>query len=268
MRSRLIDAVLVALLFVTPCESAGQTLSASDQRAFQNGIEALERGDNAAALTFLLPFARAGYALAQGAVGSVYGNGGGGVTRDYGEAVTWHRRASEQGLVTSQYDVGILYVKGQGVTQDYREGMKWLRLAAIGGNARAQYSVGLSHLEGGSDRPDDAEAVRWLRMAAEKGHGDAQYNLGVMYALGAGVPKDNVEAFMWLLVSRAAVSQADSVLARLRKQMAAAEVVKAQSAAALWQRRHQLPRRYPVIRIQPLGKNQGVNRRARRSLPG
>ena len=61
-------------------------------------------------------------------------------------------------MPTAQYNLGIMYAKGQGVPQDY------------------------------------AEAVKWYRLAADQGIPTAQNNLGFMYAKGEGVPQDYSEA--------------------------------------------------------------------------
>ena len=44
---------------------------------------------------------------------------GQGVPQDYAEAVTWYRKAAEQGDADAQYNLGVMYAKGQGVPQDY-----------------------------------------------------------------------------------------------------------------------------------------------------
>ncbi len=70
--------------------------------------------------------------------------------QDDAEAVTWYRKAAEQGCAPGQRDLGVMYFEGRGVTQDA------------------------------------AEAVRWSRMAAEQGDVQGQNNLGWMYANRAG----------------------------------------------------------------------------------
>ncbi len=73
----------------------------------------------------------------------------------------WYRRAAEQGDAKAQFNLGIMYKKGQGVPQDY------------------------------------AEAIRWYRKAAEQGHAGAQTALGIMHKNGVGVPQDYAEALRW-----------------------------------------------------------------------
>ena len=80
---------------------------------------------------------------------------------DYKDAYHLFGPLAEQGLPEAQYNLGIMYSKGQGLPQDY------------------------------------AEAVKWCRKAAEQGYAPAQSNLGVMYSKGQGVPQDYVLAHMW-----------------------------------------------------------------------
>jgi TPR repeat protein len=53
-----------------------------------------------------------------------------GVPQNYAEAAKWYRLAAEQGNARGQYDLGLMYVKGQGVRQDYVQAHMWLNLAA------------------------------------------------------------------------------------------------------------------------------------------
>ena len=52
-----------------------------------------------------------------------------GVSQDMAEAVTWYRKAADQGHAGAQYYLGIAYHKGQGVPADQIEAYKWLSLA-------------------------------------------------------------------------------------------------------------------------------------------
>ena len=64
------------------------------------------------------------------------------------------QRKAENGEVTTQFNLGVMYNTGQGVPQD------------------------------------DKQAAKWWRLAADQGDGKAQYYLGAMYAKGRGVPQD------------------------------------------------------------------------------
>ena len=50
--------------------------------------------------------------------------------KDYAEAVKWYRMAAEQGDVTAQYSLGVMYSSVKGVPQDYVQAHMWFNLAA------------------------------------------------------------------------------------------------------------------------------------------
>ena len=62
----------------------------------------------------------------------------------------------------------------------------WLPLAEQG-IAEAQYNLGLIYSKGQGVAPDYKEAVKWYRLAAEQGFAESQTNLGLMYGKGQGV---------------------------------------------------------------------------------
>ncbi|MFZ2168120.1 MAG: tetratricopeptide repeat protein, partial [Methylococcaceae bacterium] len=53
--------------------------------------------------------------------------------QDYNQAVAWYRKAAEQGHAKAQFNLGVMYKKGQGVPQDYAQAYMWLNLAAAKG---------------------------------------------------------------------------------------------------------------------------------------
>ena len=103
------------------------------------------------------------------------------------------RQEAEQGYAEAQFNLGVMYAKGEGVPEDYQE------------------------------------AVRWCRMAAEQGVARAQYNLGVMYQNGKGVLEDYVKAYAWMNLAGA---QGDEKAPKgkdwLREKMTTEQVAEAQ----------------------------------------
>ncbi len=63
-----------------------------------------------------------------------------GVTRDYGAAMKWYRKAANQGVAPAQHNLGLMYENGQGVTQDYVQAQMWFTLAAARGQKFARKS--------------------------------------------------------------------------------------------------------------------------------
>ncbi len=127
-----------------------------NDRAFEDGYAAAERGDYATAYRLWKPLAEQGGADAQFNLGLMYMISQD-VPQDHAEAARWYREAAKQGLAHAQFNLGMMYYKGQGVPQDH------------------------------------AKAARWYRKAAKQSLARAQSILGMMYYKGQGVPKDHAE---------------------------------------------------------------------------
>jgi len=104
------------------------------------GRQAYEKGDYAAALMELRPLAEKGHAEAQTKLGFIYFQGLG-VPQDYAEGLKWIRPAAEQGFAEAQFALGIIYVGGKAVPQNGAEAYKWFFLAAAQGSEMAQRYV-------------------------------------------------------------------------------------------------------------------------------
>ena len=48
-------------------------------------------------------------------------------------AVQWYRKAAEQGLAEAQYNLGVMYAKGEGVRQNYKIAKGWFGKACNNG---------------------------------------------------------------------------------------------------------------------------------------
>ena len=57
--------------------------------------------------------------------------------RDYATAIRGFRVHAEQGLASAQYNLGLMYTKGEGVPEDDVLAYAWLNLAAAQGNKNA-----------------------------------------------------------------------------------------------------------------------------------
>ena len=109
------------------------------------------------------------------------------------EAIINLKKSSEERNAKAQYDLGVMYYKGEGVEKDDKKAFKWFTKSAEQGNANAQYNLGSMHgLE-----MDYKKAVEWYTKSAEQGNANAQFNLGFMYSKGLGVEKDHEKAFEW-----------------------------------------------------------------------
>ena len=173
---------------------------------FQVGYIYFRRGDDQEAVSWFRKAAEQGDVDAQLWLGVMYANGKG-VPEDDQEAASWYYRAAEQGHAEAQYSLGLRYSYGRGVPEDGREAVFWYRKAAEQGHAEAQCSLGVSYADGKGVPEDDGEAVFWYRKAAEQGHARAQCHLGLMYDDGGeGVPANGQEAAFWF---RKAAEQGD-----------------------------------------------------------
>jgi TPR repeat protein len=133
--------------------------------------------------------------------------------------------AASAGLEQAQYNLGVMYQKGQGVSRTTRPPLL-VHLAAEQGYAAAQYNLGWLYAKGqgmptptcsrpctgSARRPTRAtrraaqprhdvrhrqgraagqvSAIEWYRRAAEQGYPRAQFNLALRYDGGQGVPRD------------------------------------------------------------------------------
>lgn len=59
-------------------------------------------------------------------------------SQDKQEALAWYRKAAEQGNPDAQYNVGMMYLRGEGVAGNRQEAIKWIGKAAEQGYKRAQ----------------------------------------------------------------------------------------------------------------------------------
>lgn len=146
-----------------------------------------------------------GDVAAQFNVGLMYARGEG-VTQNYKEAAKWLRNPAEQGYELAQLTLGEIYDSGKGVDQDYKEAASWYHMAAEQGNEMAQHRLGEMYAEGKGVRYSPRDAEKWLRKAAEGGNAKLQFELGERYAAGQGIPPNAKEAERWF---RAAAAQGD-----------------------------------------------------------
>ena len=115
---------------------------------------------------------------------------------------------------------------------DYSSALREWKPLAEQGNASAQYNLGLMYDKGQGVPQDDKTAVKWYRLAAKQGDADAQYNLGVMYHEGKGVIQDNVYAHIWWNIAASqGVKNATKNRDILAKKMTPADISKAQRLA-------------------------------------
>ena len=88
--------------------------------------------------------------------------------KDYANAITWYRKAADNGDIDSQELLGVCYKDG---FNDYGEAMKWFKKAADQGNTWAQFWLGYCNEY---RLNNTTEAVRWYHKAANQGNENAK----------------------------------------------------------------------------------------------
>ena len=58
---------------------------------------------------------------------------GRGLPEDDAEAVSWYRKAAEQGSASAQFNLSNMYARGEGIPEDRVQAYAWLSIAAAQG---------------------------------------------------------------------------------------------------------------------------------------
>jgi TPR repeat protein len=154
---------------------------------------------------------------------------------EYVAAAKELRKSADEGNVTAQHGLGLLYQAGRGVPKSYGQAKKWFEEAAKQGHAEAQVNLGTLYLHGDAPPQSTQMALFWFDRAAEQGNVAAFANLGAMYAEAQGVPQDVIQAYTWFLL---AAENGDESSAHRRDHLAEkmnpAQIAEAQERARAW----------------------------------
>jgi hypothetical protein len=96
--------------------------------------------------------------------------------RDYSQAAEWYSKAADQNHPLAQYNLGIMFAKGQGVQRNDGTAVMWIRRAADLGDAGAQFNLGNRYQRASLTGVEmDAvesriEAYKWFRLAAAQNY--------------------------------------------------------------------------------------------------
>jgi len=140
---------------------------------------------------------------------------GKGVVKDKARAVYWFVKAAQNGDVSAQYNLGVLYSTDNELPNDYpkmdqgeiyfevsqgartsrqQKAFTWYKKAAEQGHVSAALNLGVMYNQGIGIKLDYKNAIKWYKVAADKGSNKAQLNLGILYDLGRGTKRDVVLA--------------------------------------------------------------------------
>ena len=151
---------------------------------------------------------------------------------DYATALKQWKVLAEQGNAEAQFNLGVMYGKGEGVAQYYKDAVKWFHKAAEQGYAEAQGTLGGMYELGLGVTQDYKKAVKWWRKAAQQGFAEAQFYLGMTYVKGLGATQNLVTAHMWFSIAAAnGAQEAAGVRELVANKLSSSDLAKAQRMA-------------------------------------
>lgn len=124
-------------------------------------------------------------------VGLYYQNGKG-VAQSIEQAILWYEKAALKKDKNALYHLAMILIKQE--IKDYILIAKLLEQAAVLDHPHAQYNLAVMYQKGDGVQMDMNKAFYWYEKAANANLPIAQYNLGMIYFEGAIVEKDEVKA--------------------------------------------------------------------------
>jgi len=116
---------------------------------------------------------------------------------DFSVAFKIWRGLAKQGDALSQFNLGVMYSRGEGTQKNGKRALEWYMRSAEQGYAPAQFNLGAVYLQGDLTAIDEKKAAAWWQMAAEQGFVQAQFNLASLYCRGIGVTRDQDQCKFW-----------------------------------------------------------------------
>lgn len=189
-------ARLRRIMFATLLAGCGAVF-AGPQEDYKAGQRAYNEGDFITAMSQLKRAADEGFAPAQALLAYILDK-----SEFDEEAVTYYRKAAEQGNADGEFGLGSMYASGEGIKKDPAEALKWITLAAEKGHTGAVKALAHAYLFGtlGLDEKarNDEKATRWIKLAAENGDIDSIEGLAKAYRSGSfGLTADPKQAQEW-----------------------------------------------------------------------
>lgn len=148
-----------------------------------------------------IELANAGYAPAQGFVGSMYFNGSFGVNKDETKAAHYWKLCTAQGNPSCQAKLGWMYQKGLGgLKVDKERAVSLYKKSVAGDDPNGMVLLASAYFSGQDGLTQDPEqGVKLLKSAADKGNHVALFNMARFYAQGLyGFPVDETKSIQLL----------------------------------------------------------------------
>jgi len=102
------------------------------------------------------------------------------VQQQVSQKFVYAQSAAVQGNVRAQFDLGLMYAKGDGVRRSEREAFKWFHKAARNNHTEAKFYMGLSFAQGRGVKKQAQLARYWFKLAAKAGHRQAMAHLATI----------------------------------------------------------------------------------------
>lgn len=139
----------------------GQPVATDVRTLTERGEAAFRTGDLIVAMGLFRQAAQAGHAPAQARLADLLD-----AAEQDAEAVTWYRRAAEQGDADGEFGLGRMLAHGEGVARDAAQALAWYRKAAARQHVRALEALARATRSGDLGLVRDvAEADRLERQA-------------------------------------------------------------------------------------------------------
>jgi len=184
--------------------------SAASNPHYREAVNGYDAGDFVAAAASFRLAAEQGHAEAQYFLSTMYDEGKE-LERDDVLAMYWERKAAEQGHAYAQANLSFRYYSAN----EFEEAFGWCERAAQSDLAWAQYNLGLMYRKGEGVAQSDVEAAHWYRRAAHQGFAEAQQKLAHLYSIGQGVEHDYTASREW--IRRAALKGHEAAARELKK---------------------------------------------------
>jgi len=117
---------------------------------------------------------------------------GKGVPQNNDEAILWYEKAALEKDKDALYHLALILIRQK--SPDFENAAKLLGEAARQGHPNAQYNLAVMFQKGDGVEQSHEKALYWYEKAAESNLAIAQYNLGMIYFAGEMLPKDEDKA--------------------------------------------------------------------------
>jgi len=143
------------------------------------------------AFEWFMVAAKQQYTEAEYYVGLYYQNGKG-VPQNIDQAIYWYEKAALKKNKNALYHLAMILIKQE--DKDFKVVARLLEQAAALDHPHAQYNLAVMYQKGDGVIQDMKRSLFWYEKAANANLAIAQYNLGMLYFEGAVVEKDEAKA--------------------------------------------------------------------------